>query len=325
MGVRIRGHRSTGNPGGLPRALLAGQRRDPRLRPRPPARGARRSPTSCSTGAGGRRGRPARPGRRLARPAGRDREQRGVLAVRVPPGPRAGRGRAARARRGRRCRRRRRRSGRADRTAVLVAQLERGTIGDAPTLERLLRDDVLGPEHRRGRRAGRGPAEAAADVLADAAVGHWAAGVLPPLVRRELTGALRRGAGPPCPARADLGPAAPTLAELLDAAPRPRRGRPRRVAGRRRRGPGRPPPLGGGDARGLVGRARLRPHPRPGDRAAARRPGLPRRRASPAATAPPACGTPSPAASRAWPWPTCSTRPRSRVLPRPPGPASPAR
>ena len=28
----------------------------------------------------------------------------------------------------------------------------------------------------------------AADVLADAALGHWAAGVLPPLVRRELTG-----------------------------------------------------------------------------------------------------------------------------------------
>ena len=34
----------------------------------------------------------------------------------------------------------------ADRTAVLVAQLEQGTIGDAPTLERLLRDDVLGAE-----------------------------------------------------------------------------------------------------------------------------------------------------------------------------------
>ena len=35
----------------------------------------------------------------------------------------------------------------ADRAAVLVAQLELGTIGDAPTLERLLREDVLGREH----------------------------------------------------------------------------------------------------------------------------------------------------------------------------------
>src|SRR3954451_2242478 len=34
-----------------------------------------------------------------------------------------------------------------DRTAVLVSQLERGMIGNAPTLERLLRDDVLGSEH----------------------------------------------------------------------------------------------------------------------------------------------------------------------------------
>ena len=35
----------------------------------------------------------------------------------------------------------------ADRAAVLVAQLERGTIGGDPTLERLLREDVLGREH----------------------------------------------------------------------------------------------------------------------------------------------------------------------------------
>ena len=86
----------------------------------------------------------------------------------------------------------------ANRAAVLVTQLEQGTIGDAPTLERLLRDDVLGPEH-----PGTGTLDAdlldeAVDVLADAAVGFWAAGVLPPLVRRELTGAFDRvtDAGP---------------------------------------------------------------------------------------------------------------------------------
>jgi hypothetical protein len=101
-----------------------------------------------------------------------------------------------------------------DRTAVLVAQLERGTIGDAPTLERLLRDDVLGHEHPARDLLSEEELAEAADVLADAALGHWAAGVLPPLVRRELTGpfdrALDQGAvtAPPV----DAG-----LAELLDA------------------------------------------------------------------------------------------------------------
>jgi hypothetical protein len=108
-----------------------------------------------------------------------------------------------------------------DRAAVLVAQLEQGTIGDAPTLERLLRDDVLGPEHAA---TGELPAEErdeAVEVLADAAVGYWAAGVLPPLVRRELTGpfdrAVERGALTAPAVGADLGPAAGELAGLLDA------------------------------------------------------------------------------------------------------------
>jgi hypothetical protein len=101
-----------------------------------------------------------------------------------------------------------------DRAAVLVAQLERGTIGDAPTLERLLRDDVLGPEHLARGFLTDDEWDEAADVLADAAIGHWAAGVLPPLVRRELTGpfdrALDRAAVPAPPVDAGL-------AELLDA------------------------------------------------------------------------------------------------------------
>jgi hypothetical protein len=101
-----------------------------------------------------------------------------------------------------------------DRAAVLVAQLERGTIGDAPTLERLLRDDVLGHEHLARGFLSDDEWDEAADVLADAAIGHWAAGVLPPLVRRELTGPFDRAldraavAAPPV----DAG-----LAELLDA------------------------------------------------------------------------------------------------------------
>ena len=141
------------------------------------------------------------PGRGLAR------DERGVLAVRsrkarelaaaVPHMRGAAQG-----------------AGAGDRAAVLVAQLERGTIGDAPTLERLLRDDVLGREHvARGFLTDDEWAEAA-DVLADAALGHWAAGVLPPLVRRELTGPfdqlLDRGAVHTPPVDA-------ALAELLDA------------------------------------------------------------------------------------------------------------
>lgn len=101
-----------------------------------------------------------------------------------------------------------------DRAAVLVAQLEHGTIGDAVTLERLLRDDVLGPEHRARDLLTEDQMAEASDVLADAALGHWAAGVLPPLVRRELTGpfdrVLDRGA-------VTVLPVDPGLTPLLDA------------------------------------------------------------------------------------------------------------
>ncbi|MCZ2858891.1 hypothetical protein [Blastococcus sp. VKM Ac-2987] len=110
--------------------------------------------------------------------------------------------------------------GAGDRAALLVAQLEQGTIGDAPTLERLLREDVLGAEHP--LRAGWDADEwdEAADVLADAAVGFWAAGVLPPLVRRDLTAAFDRAldGGPLAgPGSWGLGPAADELTAFLAA------------------------------------------------------------------------------------------------------------
>jgi len=108
-----------------------------------------------------------------------------------------------------------------DRAALLVTQLELGTIGDASTLERLLRDDVLGPEHLAQGFLSEDEWSEAADVLANAALGHWAAGVLPPLVRRELTGPFDRvldsGSVLPPVVGADLGPAAADLAGLLDA------------------------------------------------------------------------------------------------------------
>jgi hypothetical protein len=111
--------------------------------------------------------------------------------------------------------------GNADRAAVLVAQLELGTIGDAATLERLLREDVLGREHLAKGFLTEDEWSEASDVLADAALGYWAAGVLPPLVRRELTGPFDRIAdagSPDAPVvGTGLGPVAGELAALLDA------------------------------------------------------------------------------------------------------------
>lgn len=106
-----------------------------------------------------------------------------------------------------------------DRAAVLVQQLEQGTIGDAPTLERLLREDVLGPQHPDLGLLDPDLVAEAADVLADAAIGYWAAGVLPPLVRRELTASYDRVADtvPPAgPEALDLGEAGSELVAFLD-------------------------------------------------------------------------------------------------------------
>jgi hypothetical protein len=141
------------------------------------------------------------------------REQRGVLAVR------ARRARELVAAGVPQVRSVRADAGAGDRTAVLVAQLERGTIGDVPTLERLLRDDVLGPEHPAAAQLAPELAEQAADVLASAAVGYWGAQTLPPLVRHDLTAPYERaialGAG--TAAAPDLGPATDELHALLEA------------------------------------------------------------------------------------------------------------
>jgi hypothetical protein len=104
-----------------------------------------------------------------------------------------------------------------DRSTRLVTLLERGTIGNTPALERLVRDDVLGPEHSVVADLDPAVAAAAADVLADAATGFWAAEALPDPVRQQLTGPYATvAAWEPCP-RPDLGPTAPALAALLDA------------------------------------------------------------------------------------------------------------
>jgi hypothetical protein len=103
----------------------------------------------------------------------------------------------------------------AERSARLVTLLERGTIGNTPALERLVRDDVLGPEHSVVADLDPAVATLAADVLADAATGWWAADALADPVRQQLTGPYATvAAWEPFP-QPDLGPAAPALAALL--------------------------------------------------------------------------------------------------------------
>jgi hypothetical protein len=102
-----------------------------------------------------------------------------------------------------------------ERSARLVTLLERSTIGNTPALERLVRDDVLGPEHAVVADLDPAVAALAADVLADAATGWWAAEALTGDVRQELTGPYTTVATwEPFP-QPELGPAAPALADLL--------------------------------------------------------------------------------------------------------------
>jgi len=103
------------------------------------------------------------------------------------------------------------------RASRLVTLLEAGTIGSTPALERLVRGDVLGPEHAVVDDVDLEVTAAAADVLADAATGWWAAGVLDPVVRRELTEPYAAAIAFQAPPRPDLGAAATGVGELLDA------------------------------------------------------------------------------------------------------------
>ncbi|SEP29119.1 hypothetical protein [Trujillonella endophytica] len=139
--------------------------------------------------------------------AGREREERAVLAVRA----RRARELAAAVPH--------LRSAGSDRAAVLVEQLERGMIGDAAAVERVLRDDVLGPEHPAVADLDEDVVAAAADVLGDAVIGSFASDVLPPLVRRQLTGplALATATGLVPPAEPDLGPAGVEVRAFLAA------------------------------------------------------------------------------------------------------------
>ena len=103
------------------------------------------------------------------------------------------------------------------RTARLVALLEQSTIGNAPALERLVRDDVLGSEHAVAGTLAPDLVARAADVLVDAATGSWAAEALDPAARHELTAPFAAATALVTPPRPDLGPAAAGVAELLGA------------------------------------------------------------------------------------------------------------
>ena len=125
---------------------------------------------------------------------GRDREAaRGARRPR-PPGPRAGRRCAARARR--------RAGGRGrgppvpGRTAPPSWSRSSSAARSAtpPPSSGCSARTSSAPSTPPSPRSDEDTAEAAADVLADAAVGHWAAEVLPPLVRRELAAPFARAA-----------------------------------------------------------------------------------------------------------------------------------
>ncbi len=103
------------------------------------------------------------------------------------------------------------------RTARLVTLLEQGTIGNTPALVRMVRDDVLGAEHAVAATLDPELVARAADVLADAATGWWAADALEPAVRRELTAPFATASALGAPPRPDLGPDADGVGELLDA------------------------------------------------------------------------------------------------------------
>ena len=258
------------------------------------------------TGLARRRRRPGAAWPRSTPPAGCRPSSGGVLAVRSRRARELAAGvpsvRAAAA--GARPRRRARRPARAGhhrRRPHAGAAAARGRAGS-----RALR--------RRGA-AHPGRAEAA-DVLADAAVGYWAAGVLPPLVRRELTAPFDRfaDAGSVRDRAADLGPATARRRGLPGRAAPARRARPGRLAGRGRRGSCRAPAVGDRHARGRVGRARLRPHPCAGDGPAARRPGVPRRRLQRLRRAHGLLERRRGLRAGHRAWPTCSTRAPSAVL-----------
>ena len=99
------------------------------------------------------------------------------------------------------------------RTEALVALLEQGTIGDSASLERLVREDVLGPESGSAVAVGADVRELAADVLSDAAVAGWAAAAVSDRDRRAVTAVVDLVGPVPDP---DLGPASTALAELAD-------------------------------------------------------------------------------------------------------------
>jgi hypothetical protein len=103
------------------------------------------------------------------------------------------------------------------RATRLLALLEQGTIGNTPALERLVRDDVLGGEHAAAGVLDHDLVARAADVLADAATGWWAADALDPAARRELTAPYAAATALVTPPRPDLGPAAAGIDELLGA------------------------------------------------------------------------------------------------------------
>lgn len=101
----------------------------------------------------------------------------------------------------------------------LVAHLERGALGSAAHLERLVRRELLTPAGSPSA-VDQAVRADALDVLADAAVGHWAVEVLPPALGRRLTTPFEAAqvhiTAPRFDGAVELGPAGGQLCGLLE-------------------------------------------------------------------------------------------------------------
>lgn len=89
---------------------------------------------------------------------------------------------------------------------VWASTLQRTTLGTVDHVERLLRMEVLGPDHPAAHRLDVAVRERAAEVLANAVIAAWGRDHLPPTAFAEVLGPYRAATGGGAPDLPELGP-----------------------------------------------------------------------------------------------------------------------